>query len=275
MHNNLWVLQLLSPQRFDDPSFGHDLLQTLVVELPDFRPLRFGETEPLRHTWSDRLIERADAIWPAGPRPFMFEGREGRWGFVASISGNHIHSTLLLRAADPYPDDAPALEFFTAVAAKVRADFGLIHVVTETEAKRATARGLLPVSDGEGLFMVTSHHLLLGIPDIYWVTLFGSKYVEILGRASFASLPTGDALFVGEDLVIVKAVAESREIIRQPDRFDEARRGIIEHLGPDAFVDVQRRGSRRRVPVFDDSIARSLRRHDDVATELRRRAGLE
>jgi hypothetical protein len=89
MSGDLWALQLLSDQRIDDPAVGAQILRTLLTELPEFRPIRYGEVEPDAGGWTDDVVGRFESVWPRSSLAFAFEGANGTRGYMSSIAGNH------------------------------------------------------------------------------------------------------------------------------------------------------------------------------------------
>jgi hypothetical protein len=105
MSGDFWSLQLLSDQRIDDPAVGALIMRTLLTMLPEFRPIRYGDVEPLPGRWTDVVVERLETVWPRSPHAFLFEGADGTRRYMASIAGNHIHSIVRLNAPGAGPDD--------------------------------------------------------------------------------------------------------------------------------------------------------------------------
>jgi hypothetical protein len=276
MSRDFWSLQLLSDQRIDDPAVGAQIMRILLTVLPEFRPIRYGEVEPDAGRWSDDLVERFGSVWP-GPYglAFAFAGAHGTWGRMASIAGNHIHSSLQLHAPGAGPDDDRALRFLATVADRVGGEFGLIHRFDELEARRAARNGILLGTRGAPFLMVTSHDLKRGIPDIYWATLFGRRYVEMFGRERLQTAPAAKVDLFPDGYALVQVTPRSADVVAPAGPFGAARERIIEHLGRDAFYDPQRAGARTVTPAFDDAIARSLRSTDPVDVEARRRHGIK
>jgi hypothetical protein len=195
---------------------------------------------------------------------------------MASIAGNHIHSTVQLDAPGTGPDDDRALRFLTTLADRIGADFGLIHRFDHAEAHRATGNGTMTgAGRGAPLFMVTSHTLKRGIPDIYWATLFGRRYVDMFGLERLRTAPAARAELFPHGYVLLQTSLRSSDVVAPGGSFGTVRERIIEHLGRDAFYDPRHPDARTVTPAFNDTISRSLGRMDPVAVEIRRLAGLE
>jgi len=272
VHRDFWSLQLLSDQRIDDPAVGAQIMRTLLTVLPEFRPVRYGEIEPDAGRWTDDLVERLASIWPRAGMSFAFEGADGTQGSMASIAGNHMHSRVHLDAPGAGPDDDRALRFLTAVAGLTGGEFGLIHRFDQREAQRAARNGTLLSAQ---VFTVTSHDLKRGIPDIYWATLFGPGYVDMLGPERLRTAPAAKAELLPDGSALLQASTSSGDVLAPADPFGAAREAIIEHLGRNAFYDPLHPDARTITPAFGDTISRSLRRTDPAAVEARRRAGIE
>jgi hypothetical protein len=200
----------------------------------------------------------------------------GHGGIWHQLPGNHIHSIVQLDAPGADPDDDRALRFLTTLADRVGCDFGLIHRFDHAEAHRATGNGTMTgAGRGKPLFMVTSHDLKRGIPDIYWMTLFGRRYVDMFGRERLRTAPAAKAELLPDGSALLQASLRSGDVVAPGGSFAAVRQRIIEHLGRDAFYDPRRPDARTVTPAFDDTIARSLWSMDPVAVELRRQAGIE
>lgn len=276
MSGGFWSLQLLSDQRIDDPAVGAQIMGTMLMVVPEFRPIRYGQIEPDAGRWTDDILERFESVWSGSSLGLSFGGAEGTRGHMASIAGNHIHSIVRLNAPGAGPDDDRALRFLTTLADRVGADFGLIHRFDHAEAHRATSNGTMTgAGRGEPLFIVTSHKLQRGIPDIYWATLFGRRYVDMFGRERLRTAPAAKVKLFPGGYALLQASLHSRDVVAPGSSFAAVRERIIEHLGRDAFYDPRRPDARTITPAFDDTISRSLRRMDPAAVEARRRAGLE
>jgi hypothetical protein len=122
-----WSLRLLSDQRIDDPAVGAQIMRTILLVLPEFRPIRYGKVEPDAAWWTDDILERFESVWSRSSLGFAFAGAGGTHGYMASIAGNHIHSIVRLDAPGAGPDADRALRFLTTLTGRVGADFGLIH----------------------------------------------------------------------------------------------------------------------------------------------------
>lgn len=276
MSGEFWSLHLLSDQRIDDPAVGAQIMRILISVLPEFRPVLYGEVDPDAGRWTDDILDRFESVWSPSSLGFAFKGAAGTRGHMASIAGNHIHSTFQLDAPGPGPDDDRALRFLTTVAGRVGCDFGLIHRFDHAEAHRATGNGTMTgAGRGKPLFMITSHDLKRGIPDIYWVTLFGRRYVDMFGRERLRAAPAAKAELLPGGSALLQASLRSGDVVEPGSSFAAVRERIIEHLGRDAFYDPRRPDARTVTPAFDDTIARSLWSMDPVAVELRRQAGIE
>jgi len=251
-------------------------MRTLISVLPEFRPVLYGEIEPDAGWCTDDILERFESVWSPSSLGFAFEGAGGTRGRMKSIAGNHIHSIVRLNAPGAGPDDERALRFLTTLADRVGADFGLIHRFDHAEAHRATGNGTMTgAMRGEPLFLVTSHTLKRGIPDIYWATLFGRRYVDMFGRERLRTAPAAMVELFPDGSALLQASLRSGDVVAPGGSFAAVRERIIEHLGREAFYDPQRPDARTVTPAFDDTIARSLWSMDPVAVELRRQAGIE
>ena len=269
-----WVIELLSDRRIDDPETGRALLSSLFEVMPEFRIVLFGDIEP-EQVWSDELLNDLGAVWPPVYQDFSFEATRGVVGSFVSIQGNHIHSVILLRGSYDGPEDLEAIALIKRIADLVGVEFGLVHRFSRSELVRAWRSGCITSPhDDASHFLLTSHHLRRGLPDLYWATLFGLRYVEMLGVDHLLGTPAQSVELLPGGEVLVVLTDSSDAVVANAAAFSTVREVAIDYLGRDAFFDPFLPDLPTRVPHFDERIAMSLRRTDPLAEEIRRRAGL-
>ena len=254
------MLEALSNQPIIDAEGLSAILKGVIEILPEFRPKLFGSTEPLTHRWYDEVLKDLSPYWPA-ITDLGFEAENGGQGMIDTIRGNHIHSTVFLRCRGVGPDDVRAEQFLNYLVDEIGVEFGFAHYFNAQECGRAEVRGTLQrlKEPQPWHFLVTSHHLIKCIPDLYWCTVFGPRYRDVLTMPEQTDCPGTRVTTLAGGHFQVKISQSSADIRESPEEFDSKRDCLKRQLDERAFCDPKSSTS-RIAPVFDDSIARSLRR---------------
>lgn len=159
-------------------------------------PDRFGRYEPFRGRAADQSVEALAEQWPFHWRNRISEGfclggpRGGLADVNIQISGG---------VAPEVARDA-----LRAIASSVPVEYGVVTPILPYMLQKALDQGVAYVARPKKpphFFPTWVKHLAHGIPDIYWVNVFGPRYIEKIGREVLLSLPAtvdevGDAICV-------------------------------------------------------------------------------
>jgi hypothetical protein len=97
------------------------------------------------------------------------------------------------------------------------------------------------------------------LPDIYWANFLGPEYVEMFGRKKLESAPWYRIEPLSDGGILLLLTPSPFDYDKDPERFEELRLKVKEHLGADAFDsgDWHYKG---KTPYFDFSGEENTRR---------------
>lgn len=133
-------------------------------------------------------------------------------------------------------------------------DFGLIHVITAADTARGLSNGsitFLDVAKGKQNLFLTTHILEKFLPDIYWTTLFGARYVELFSRDRLLSAPVYRIEELDGGGIVLQLTPELADVAADETAFERIRDGVRRHLDSDAIYDPGKGMNHRyKVPEF-------------------------
>lgn len=216
------VINILTPSKLEEKEEGKQLLQEWCLHAPHYAPERYGGYEPIRTPFDPTNIDAALSEWDFC---FLVTRRKPRMT-GAIFMGTHKriprHGWITMTCAYK-PDLFPHLrQFFNAVSTAFEAEFAFMHLTPRNE---------------DLSLSITTHQLRQGIPDLYWLTLFGKPYVTLFGRDRILSSPGAVVEELTRDLFSIQLSEDIRDVARKPDELFETARQIKRHLNNNAFFD--------------------------------------
>jgi hypothetical protein len=142
------------------------------------------------------------------------------------------HSYLSVHAKLGRTEAERAIAFLRAAAVLVDADYG--H---------------LAYGPGKWFFVAAHQLERSGLRRLRWMTLLGPSYVALFGEERIETSPAFAVEQLGAELWSLQLTADIRDPVDDPDAFEAAQEGVVEHLGRDAFSDWDG-PTARRLPDF-------------------------
>ncbi len=221
------TLVLFGEEDLLQPAAGGSLMEPLLST--PLRPQRVGRFEPLR----DRIPEDVDAGGVGASWPFLWKAAHGTGSYTIKPLGGLARVCVRADASV-----APALMRDVAVrwAAAVRPAYAAVTVLTAGEVESAHRNRLVylhgakkqPVFDMNWVM-----HLSRGIPDIYWINVFGPRYVSLIGRDRLRAAPAHSVEEVAEDVFVV-GLCDIERIDSEDSRL--RREALKDYLGRHLFL---------------------------------------
>lgn len=232
------ALEILSPLPLNKPADGKVVFDIWQKYLPRLLPDKFGNWEPIDRPFDPQHIEIVLRYWKW---PFFAVKRVPAVHasiFMRKGVQQRLHSTWILRADADAANQAELIEFLKAASVALRADFGCLHLLTSFELERGRASKVVSALDKKGTklrFMVASKDLQERIPDLFWATVLGSPYVDLLGRDRLLSAPAYLAESLRSATVLLQMTERLSDVGERTDVFNDARSRVRAHLGEDVF----------------------------------------
>lgn len=182
---------VLTPLHLFSRSEGRYVLQLLASAPEALVPQLWGSWEPVNRPFHPAQI---DAIVPEWDAQFLFKRRKPRVdGAVLSAYGPApLHGMLSLAADSRAVDPDDVVRFLLTASSSLDADFGFVHLPTEQEApfySKLLVQERLDPASGRYAMAVTTHTIERWLPDLFWGTVLGVPYVQLIGRDPLLRTP--------------------------------------------------------------------------------------
>lgn len=248
--------EIASPQPLASREDGRRVLGLWMDVAPQLFPDRWGVHEPVKAVLSRDTVEEALTKWEMTfllkrvALPRLTSGIRMQYG------PHRRHSTWSIDSQESLSDYdlATLLKLFRTASLTISADFGFIHSITESEIERGRSSGTIFVEDlrrKSEFIYVSSFVLQKYIPDIYWMTIFGTPYVEMLSEERLLSAPVHKTQKLADGSILLQLTPCLKDIGQDEVAFEKQRQLVREHLNNDAFYDPARGPEAKyRVPKF-------------------------
>ncbi len=249
--------QIVSPLPLDTREDARRLLGLWAECAPGFFPDRTGSGHPFREKLSPTTIEVAfKHWWSQCVLKRVTPPKLDASVFMRVVVPQTKHSDWSI-GLDRLRDYNPPVFYHLLRRAAVmfKADFGLIHHLTEAEMTRGRENGsvtYLNTAKTEKNLFVPSIILKKYIPDVYWITLFGAPYVRLFSRERLLSAPVHRVDELENGSIILQLTAHLDATVTEEAAFERLRSSVRKHLDCDAIFD-EKKGPNYgyRVPQFE------------------------
>jgi hypothetical protein len=207
---------------------------------PELLPTVADDHEPVRRKFDPDDLDGALAPWSTR---FWIASRtlpNVRVNFLGShgATNSTAHINIPVRGArSPY---IGSLERLVLRLCEVwKPDLACVHALSDGEAAEAIAKRRPDIIVTNRLSLAAemsvgfTKQLEKGLPTLYWVTVFGPRYVDLFGRERLLRAPW--ASVVEADYGILGRITEEPPNDESWPKFRASRDAVIEALGPEAF----------------------------------------
>jgi hypothetical protein len=141
------------------------------------------------------------------------------------------------------------IRFIREASVQLNADFACVTLLTPEEVQNGRANGTVRSLDSKGtqfMFGIFSQHLQRCIPDVYWITVFGKAYVEMLGKETLLGTPAFRSETLGDTAVFLQLTPTLDDLRVNAKEFEDRKERIKKWLGAEVFFDATRTEECRR-----------------------------
>jgi len=248
------VLEILSPLPLASREDGQIILEQWKADLPDLLPNLIGNWEPIDRRFDANNFNAALNIWKW---PFLAVRDRPRVNcsiWMRKASHQQLHSTLVWDMEQHAASQDSLLTFLKSTSAAVKADFALLHLLTDAEIEYGRHNRTITALDKKATqfnFFLASKDLKRRIPGLFWATAFGAPYVEMFGRDRLVSAPAYQVQVISNEVILLQMTKDLADVDRRSDVFNETRSQVKQHLTEDAFFRAENEViDHYRVPKF-------------------------
>lgn len=273
-----FAIRILVPRPLTSADSGEVVLKAIVKHFPGHLPDRYGSLEPLRHKFNAQRLDLILNEW--GHLYFMASGNLNLFvNFGAPRSLRPRHPVIALSFQSEHEEDLDHVSRFVyEICEAFKAEYAMAHILTQKELDERLGEKLLrPTSPPEppvdqivekmrdavrrkgfaevlrGLEItgLGTHRLRKYLPDLYWLTVFGLPYVEILERSKLCAAPSQQVKELSYGGVAVKLTRDLKDTAEEWNKFKSVRKQCKHHLNSNVFFDPSApSGHSYRVPSF-------------------------
>lgn len=232
-------LSLLTPKPLISEADGRKFLDLLICAGQDFIPQLVGSSYPADEPFDPARPDNALRFWRSH---FLWQrDRPDGRGTVLMAAADAPFGAIHMEAAPP-ADAAAIQRLLLALCEAFDADIGFVHLLTERDVNFWNNYRAVEGSDAVIEMRVAPLAPLLlrkGIPELYWLTLFGPPYVKLLGRERLLSAPAFETHELKTGAVALQLSEAPLDLESRFAAVDEVRRRVKAHLDCNAFFDPQ------------------------------------
>ncbi|SPF44947.1 hypothetical protein SBDP1_520002 [Syntrophobacter sp. SbD1] len=243
--------EILSPLPMTSREDGERVLSLWESCLPNCLPDKVGNWEPIDQVFA---LDRKDDMLNLWRWPFFAVKKKPKMhaGFFMRKGKMLQHASWILDFAYGDVNSNEIAQFLRQAATLFEADLGCLTLLTNTEIEVGRANGTVRPLNKKGTrfsFSISSQMIQKCIPDVHWITIFGTPYLKMFGKEKLLSAPAHKAEALNDDTIIVQLTPSLEDMRGDPSGFAEARARLKAFLGETAFFDAERAGECKR-PEF-------------------------
>jgi hypothetical protein len=247
--------QILTPLPLSRRQDAHGLFRTWADIAPGFFPDRYGSNEPLRREFSLARLDEALKEWEYHYLLKRTAPPKLESNIFMQYGPHRTHSTwkISLKNINEFNQET-FQKLLKTSAITFAADFGFIHRLTKIEIERGAQNQSITFLNSahtrKSLF-VTTKMLRRAIPDIYWMTVFGSPYVRLFSRERLLSAPAYRVQELKNGAISIQLTEDVADTAKDELAFEKIRSRVKDHLSCNAFFDEKKpAGNQYEVPEF-------------------------
>jgi len=260
--------KILIPNVIKSRARGKEFLGLLLKHFPLQIPERYGREEPLRKKFAANDLNAVLNEW--GHLGFTAERRTPRLFFDVWFAIENVpqpeHTSVHLDLQLSHAELPQVIEFLTESSTLFGADLALAHILTRNEfderlemlrqepnsrpdyiLERLSTLGLLETLGGMTVMQFKPAVIRRGIPELCWLTVFGSPYVELFGKDRILSAPATEISELNNGALMVRLTDGLGDDAQSWCTFKDVQRRCKEHLNSNAFFDAINDSDRLRV----------------------------
>ncbi|HEV2474607.1 MAG TPA: NTF2 fold immunity protein [Chthonomonadales bacterium] len=226
-------VELLVPRRLTSRAEASEVLGLLENVYSGLRPEKYGHLEPIR-TPFDR-----EAVLRAWPDVFFWRHRQPSvtgclFPKLPNRANSYLHAWITISVGLFKADVASVKRFLSAASGQLNAHFAFAHYLTEGD--QALGRANRTISDNG--VCVSAHTILKSIPDLYWITVLGTPYVQIFGRDRLLSAPAYRVEELENGAFLLQLSEHPLDAEKDYEAVNRVRLALKQHLDCNVFFDL-------------------------------------
>jgi hypothetical protein len=203
-------------------------------------PENYGTGEPLRIPFdlNKCIDELDDNIFPL----IFFVRRNPKlkasifYRKRQDIRPTHSSLKISLSSKDKEIEQESMLSLLETLAVTFKADFAYAHIATELDVERGGTNDVVS-HDYPDDMVVSTHQLRRSIPDLYWFTILGRPYCQLIGQSKLLQTPIYAAKQLSNCQVSLQMTPDIMHCVNRQEEFELVRAKARDYLDENAIHD--------------------------------------
>jgi hypothetical protein len=228
------IAEFLLDDPLADPASGRRFMQLLADTAPSLVPERWGFTEPLTRPWT---LDACEEIFPEPGGAFL-ERVRGAMGMMINprLYPKQRYATVLVHADPTRVSATELIAWMKHVASQWPIAYGHVHQLTWADRQERIGDHLISWrSDDDPVVVVSERDLTFGLPTLWWATVLGAEFIELIGKDKVQSCPAGAVEDIGNGAYWLQLTDSITDCVDNRDQVVQARAACIAHLGAEYF----------------------------------------
>ncbi len=232
------ILNILTPCSFASKTDGKTVLLFVATAYPELAPQKYNYVAPLKLDFNINQIDAVVARWEDGL--FWKRKNPDLQGQLWRSWRPDLHSSLVVELESGDPEKLRMDRLLGDASNLLGAHFAFMHVLNPAEIIQTRMNGTigcLNPAKQEYYLSVTSHDLKRYVPNLYWATVFGEPYVDLVGRERMLSSPAPIVKELPYGGIYIQLSDSISDMLKAYERLDAIRQNVKMHLGNNIFFD--------------------------------------
>lgn len=250
------TLGVLSPLSLREPKSMISVIEDHLCVFPKLTPEFWGQTEPTQKFDINQIGRLANSpgeimggaemggtakVVERKCAPIYWIRRKGPkfWGSLNPGSGaddRATHSKVTLISQMNEISQELLIDYLKHFSKSMNADLGYIEARTPDYKSTGIANGAAQFGDD---FFFTTHILRHWLPDIFWGTILGKTYIDLLEREKILSAPAAIVEEISDNLIYVQLTESFHDLRNKPRLVALARNQFKSHFSDDIFYNTE------------------------------------
>lgn len=228
-------IALVSGTTLEDAKYGRRLIHLLCTASSNLCPVRVANYEPIRNIVAAGDVEAALRYWGD---PFLWKSRDSRGMCLHGLSSRGTVGRVAIELKQKSKAQEAFAQSFGGLAKALEAQYAVLFVSTPEEIRLAASAGCALHVDRAAtrwFLSITARDIERRLPDVYWATAFGPRFVRQIGLEKLLGAPVYSVQPLAEELVLLQLTERLSDVVLEREKFVAARERVKDYLGSELF----------------------------------------
>jgi hypothetical protein len=230
------TLNILSPVGFTHKEEAKAFLQFLLTSYPEYAPEKFNYVEPVRYKFYPNDIDDALSGFDDS---FLWTRKTSKVnGSIWPACRPDHHGWFVMRLEVDEFNHSRTVQFIKDASSFLTADFAFMHALHPTEIAQTMRNDTIGCNNPEEQeygIDITTFQLKKYVPNLYWATIFGRPYVNLVGRHAMLESPASIVEELSYGGICIQLSHNISDVLTEYDKLDAVRVAVKHHINRGLF----------------------------------------